>query len=251
MKKRVITLVAMAILVLGLVACNKEGSEPVSALNYQYIFMNAEVGDIVSFGHYEQDNDLSNGAEEIEWHVLSAEITPNGLYKELYIISEYVLDCQQYNEEYVSRVELTSSDLYKWLKDTFFNTAFTTEEQAYIGGEHPSHYADKIGLLTQAQLEKYFENGDAAMTDATPYALAQAKKNGESSERIAWWLADMETSYVDYGWGDGGHQLEGQKCMLNGSVYTITSSYHVNNKTVTNWLGVRPTIVIQIDNEQN
>jgi len=131
MKKRVITLVAMAILVLGLVACNKEGSEPVSALNYQYIFMNAEVGDIVSFGHYEQDNDLSNGAEEIEWHVLSAEITPNGLYKELYIISEYVLDCQQYNEEYVSRVVLTSSDLYKWLKDTFFNTAFTTEEQAY------------------------------------------------------------------------------------------------------------------------
>ena len=250
MKKKILTLTLVATLVLGLVACNKEGSEPVSALNYQYIFMNAEVGDIVSFGHYEQDNDLSNGAEEIKWRVLSAEITPNGLYKELYIISEYVLDCQQYNEEYVSRISFTSSDLSKWLKDTFFNTAFTTEEQEYIRGDHPSYYADKIGLLTQAQLEKYFENGDAAMTDATQYALAQAEKSGDeltaASSRISWWIADMETSY-----GTLGGQLDGQRCMLNGRVYTINSSYHVGNEAVTRWLGVRPTIVIQIDNEQN
>ena len=29
----------------------------------------ANVGDYVTFGHYEQDNDLENGKESIEWKV--------------------------------------------------------------------------------------------------------------------------------------------------------------------------------------
>lgn len=33
-------------------------------------FVNANVGDIVKFGSYEQDNNTENGAEPIEWQVL-------------------------------------------------------------------------------------------------------------------------------------------------------------------------------------
>ena len=31
------------------------------------------VGDIITFGHYEQDNNLDNGAEPIEWIVLDVQ----------------------------------------------------------------------------------------------------------------------------------------------------------------------------------
>lgn len=44
------------------------------------------VNDHVFFGHYEQDNDLTNGAEAIEWRVLKVE---NG---EALLISQYALD---------------------------------------------------------------------------------------------------------------------------------------------------------------
>ena len=52
------------------------------------------VNDHVFFGHYEQDNDLTNGAEAIEWRVLKVE---NG---EALLISQYALDSQPYNEKY-------------------------------------------------------------------------------------------------------------------------------------------------------
>ncbi len=50
------------------------------------------VGDIVTFGHYEQDNDTTNGKEPIEWRVLDK--NDEGQYL---IISEKVLDVQPYN----------------------------------------------------------------------------------------------------------------------------------------------------------
>ena len=54
----------------------------------------AEVGDIVYFGAYEQDNNTSNGKEDIEWIVLAKE---NG---KVLVISKYALDCQEYNSTY-------------------------------------------------------------------------------------------------------------------------------------------------------
>lgn len=50
------------------------------------------VGDIVTFGHYEQDNDTTNGKEPIAWRVLDK--NDEGQYL---IISEKVLDVQPYN----------------------------------------------------------------------------------------------------------------------------------------------------------
>ncbi len=52
-------------------------------------YKNVKVGDIITFGHYEQDNDLSNGKEPISWRVLAKDDSGNYL-----IASEKVLDCQ-------------------------------------------------------------------------------------------------------------------------------------------------------------
>ncbi len=45
-----------------------------------------EVGDVIYFGSYEQDNNLSNGKEEIEWIVLAKE------NRKALLISKYALD---------------------------------------------------------------------------------------------------------------------------------------------------------------
>ena len=54
----------------------------------------ADVGDIITFGSYEQDNNTLNGKENIEWLVLAKEDD------RILVTSKYALDCQQYNTEY-------------------------------------------------------------------------------------------------------------------------------------------------------
>ena len=53
---------------------------------------NIDVGDTVYFGRYEQDNDLSNGPEEIPWTVL------DWSQDRALVISKYVLDCKTFND---------------------------------------------------------------------------------------------------------------------------------------------------------
>ena len=51
------------------------------------------IGDIVTFGTYEQDNDSSNGQESIEWQVVDIS---DG---KALLVSRYVLDNIEYNEK--------------------------------------------------------------------------------------------------------------------------------------------------------
>ena len=49
-----------------------------------------KIGDTVSFGSYEQDNNTENGAEAIEWIVLDVE------GENVLLLSKYGLDAQAY-----------------------------------------------------------------------------------------------------------------------------------------------------------
>ena len=77
---------------------------------------------IVKFGHYEQDGNKSNGAEEIEWLVLDN----NG--REATLISKYCLDTKQFNDEYIE-VTWETCTLRTWLNNDFLENAFSTIEQ--------------------------------------------------------------------------------------------------------------------------
>lgn len=85
----------------------------------------AQVGDTVRFGSYEQDNDLNNGAEAIEWLVLDKQ---DG---KLLLLSKDALDAKPYNEE-DEDVTWETCTLRSWLNDTFYTTAFRQEEQGSI-----------------------------------------------------------------------------------------------------------------------
>lgn len=124
-----------------------------------------EIGDIITFGKYEQDADTGNGKEEIEWRVLDIE------EDRVLLISEYALDCKQYNTEYEDSTWETCS-LRKWMNDYFYNEAFSSEEKEKIPlsdistednpvGTSGTLYAgedtqDYVFNLSVQEVEKYF-----------------------------------------------------------------------------------------------
>ncbi len=99
-------------------------------------------GDIIKIGSYEQDNDLSNGKEPIEWIVLSN----NG--SELFVLSKYGLDYKPMND-YHGDLSWESCSLRTWLNNDFYNTAFTDKEKDLI----------KTTLLKNNDNPEYGTNG--------------------------------------------------------------------------------------------
>ena len=159
---------------------------------------NPAVGDIVYFGKYEQDNDASNGAEDIEWIVLARA-------KDYYlVVSKYALDCKPYDEKFESVTWQTSS-LRNWLNNDFLNKAFTEEESNQIptvqvaADENPNYStnpgvatSDKIFLLSIKEAEQFFATDNARRCAPTAYAKAQgvytnSNYQTSSGEAACWW----------------------------------------------------------------
>ena len=78
---------------------------------------NLKVGDTYQFGTYEQDNDLSNGKETIEWRILDKKGT------QILVTSEYVLDCQPYDWGGLD-ITWEDSSLREWLNLHFIAHRF-------------------------------------------------------------------------------------------------------------------------------
>jgi hypothetical protein len=81
--------------------------------------------DVIAFGSYEQDNDLTNGPEPIEWYVLSVD------NDEALLLSKYCLDYKPYNDKY-EPVTWEKSSLREWLNNEFYNKAFNDIEKNII-----------------------------------------------------------------------------------------------------------------------
>lgn len=160
---------------------------------------NANVGSYVTFGAYEQDNNNSNGKEDVEWLVLAKE------GNKVLVISKYALDCQQYNTS-DTNVTWETCSLRKWLNGTFINNAFSAEEQAMIptvtvsDDKEPDYSTDpgnatqdKVFLLSIAEAYQYFTSDETRKCAPTDYAIAQGALGeyiGDSYKaggRAAWW----------------------------------------------------------------
>ena len=139
----------------------------------------AQVGDTVYFGHYEQDNDLSNGDEEIEWQVLDRQ------GDNLMLFSSKVIDCQRYNEVYTS-ITWEWSDLRYWMNNSFLNRAFNDAEKAILvptthnnpdnqlhdtkGGNDTT---DLVYPISTEEANRLFKENEERMAQPTAYALAR------------------------------------------------------------------------------
>ena len=163
----------------------------------------AQVGDYVLFGSYEQDNNTANGKEDIEWLVLAKE------GDRVLLISSYALFCQPYNASYAS-VTWETCSLRTWLNGTFLNAAFSESEIAVIPSvtvsaeEDPGHSTtDKVFLLSITEANKYFSSGNARQCQGTAYCYAQFADNAGSGN-CGWWLRSpggnaYATAYVRSG----------------------------------------------------
>ncbi len=156
--------------------------------------------DTIFFGHYEQDNDRSNGPELIEWRVLKQD---GDTYT---LISRYALDCKPYCTTQ-SDITWKICSLREWLNDTFLNSAFTSAEQAklqtvtvktegspfWVG----SDTQDKVFLLSLSEAENLFSSDSDRICWPTTYAKAQGVAWGDSGA-CWWWLR----SPGGYEWGE-------------------------------------------------
>ena len=175
----------------------------------------AGVGDYVEFGMYEQDNNTSNGKEDIEWLVLAKE---DG---KAFLISRYGLACKKYNETDTS-VTWETCTLRTWLNGTFYNSAFSGAEQESIvsttvtASVNPVYDTnpdndtnDKVFLLSIDEANQYISLERDRMCIPTAYAATQGAY--ESSDYKVggkgccwWWLRSRgDLSYtaatVSYG----------------------------------------------------
>lgn len=162
------------------------------------------VGNTVTFGEYEQDNDESNGKEPLEWIVLNADDD------KALLLTKYALDYRQMNSQ---RKDSTwkNSELRKWLNEEFYQAAFDSEEQwhvfetplaTYSGysiepSEVPEETLDYVFLLSFDEVETLFEAGEGRF-EISAYAREKStdiKKafiiNGMS------WLRTPETNEAD------------------------------------------------------
>lgn len=130
-----------------------------------------EPGETLIMGKYEQDNDMTNGKEEIEWIVLKVND------EKILAISKYALDYRKYNQDYANTTWGTST-LYQWLNSDFLKNAFSDKEKEKISD---------VFVLTAEEASNYFETNTARKCISTKYAIANGVYAGTDGSCI-WWL---------------------------------------------------------------
>ena len=198
----------------------------------------AKVGDIITFGNYEQDNNRSNGQEPITWLVLAKE---NG---RLLVVSEYGLENRQYHHSY-SAVTWETCYLRSWLNSSFYNEAFSEMEKTLIplstvkaeinpvySNPPGNDTEDYVFLLSTSEAEKYFDSDWDRRCSPTRYA----KSTGQ---------VYLDTVYHDYGWWwlrNVGELLQ-DACCVNSDGRVDYKDGSVNNNSAI----VRPAMWIEYE----
>ena len=153
----------------------------------------ANAGDSVFLGAYEQDNDLSDGAEPIEWIVLSKQDD------RALLVSKYALDYAPFNTgSAISTWDY--STIMQWLNESFFTTAFSSAEQTMVSlskisagsntffGTDPGRVTgSRVFLLSLAEANTFFQTSDERQCRPTAYAAARGV-SVEENGGCGWWL---------------------------------------------------------------
>ena len=180
---------------------NKDGTCSCFGL-YTYILGDCFVeGDIVTFGRYPQ-NEQSMEPTPLSWQIL--EITD----KAALLLSEYVLEQYTYHDQ-KEDITWEWSNVRSYLNGFgsahnknginhenkgFIDVAFTAEERKQIKlvtntnpgyGETPAgnDTEDRVFLLTNDDIRKYFPNNKSRLASPTPYAIHPPTSSGRKNLR--------------------------------------------------------------------
>lgn len=169
------------------------------------IIFDSAVGESVTFGSYEQDNDGGNGSAPIEWVVLDHQ---DG---RTLLLSRYGLDSMWYNTDSVE-VTWEESSLRRWLNTDFYNTAFDDTEKnliVQVTNENPdgttfwesvgrtvessnggNNTQDNVFLLSLYEAQEYLGLTADANPDCicTTTAYAGSQDTYSPGGKCWWWL---------------------------------------------------------------
>ena len=172
----------------------------------------ASVGDWVTFGSYEQDNDLNNGQEAIEWVVLERNADS------LKLISRYTLDGHEYQTS-MSDTTWENSELRRWLNDEFYQAAFSDADRQRIlpiqsvaennpvkGTSGGNTVTDNVTILTLSEAATYFTSEVERLVSPTAYAEATKHSQLNDNLQAVWFTRTpgSDNKHVCYviSWGE-------------------------------------------------
>ncbi len=190
--------------------------------------------DIIKFGQYEQDGNVKNGKEEIEWQVLDVK---DG---KALVVSLYALEAKAYNSPWKD-VTWETCTLRKWLNDSFLSTAFGPQHQKFIpavtvpADANPNYKTnpgndtnDKVFLLSLKEAETYFPDGYERRCEKSE--KVHRLTDDESCHSECWWWLRTPSS------------RQNEATIVRG--YGVTSDF--SNLPVCNSYGaVRPAMWIE------
>ncbi|MCC6805745.1 MAG: hypothetical protein IT319_22880 [Anaerolineae bacterium] len=139
------------------------------------ILATAQPGDSVTFGSYPQTADGADSTP-IQWRVLE------NTGSELFLLSEYILDCKRYHGEFVA-VTWRDCDLREWLNDEFFSAAFDAGEQGLVrmtrctdNGDDTPDTDDRVFLLSATEVQSLTDKLGKDFLRARGTEFAKVKK---------------------------------------------------------------------------
>ena len=229
------------------------------------------IGDMITFGSYEQDNDLTNGKEPITWRVLDY----NSQKRIALVLSEKALDTRAFNEDKSSGCTYDRSTIRSWLNgydkaqndlkknfttNNFIDTAFTPEEQDRIAKtlvvpdknpkaeENPEYNyvtgyttEDKIFLLSITEVNKYLPTSSDKQADTTRYAV---KKGARVVASVSHNDTENGTCNDPHCWALWWLRTNGQYTTYKTYVYNSTISVNGNFLAISH-MSVRPALWVK------
>jgi len=174
----------------------KDSAVQAEAIYPEYVqqkFFASQVGDILTYGSYEQDGNAENGPEPIEWIVLASEGDKRLL------LSRHTLDHQAYHTE-DANITWEEAAVRKWLNEEFFNTAFGAGERGRVsrvtlqtagdpenGISGGNDTVDRVFFLSVEEFEEYVPKEYRIAYEAES-VLKDEPEESLWSEESRWWL---------------------------------------------------------------
>lgn len=130
---------------------------------------------VITFGSYPQSSDRSAAnpsKEPLKWRVVQFDTNANSTL----LLSEYIIDVQPYYKSLESsQSKWIPSDVRKWLNNEFKNTAFTSDERAYI--DQARHFSGS--------------NTNTPVSEKYPFSYVNSEDEGDDTDNIG--LIPMST----------------------------------------------------------
>lgn len=224
-KKFIASLMVIGVIAVALCGCGENGKSSPSIKDDTVVtndesdesqISSIQVGSIVTLGAYEQDGNVSNGEEPIEWKVLAIE---DG---KALVISKYVLEWKQYHEE-SAEIRWAESGLRIWLNNSFYSSAFNADESERIVptsiAEDGEETTDYVFILNKTELEKYFPSDNDRISEPTTVVKDSANVTDnidfENAEGCWYWICSggkRDTASYITKKGKFGNESDGVEC---------------------------------------